>query len=108
MSNRFLFAGGPSSNGGGDCGDFIRVSGTGDVAGRLLDCVEACTCPVLETSSTCMTLRAVSESLISESLSLSRKENRSLDVMLQCGLNTTEFGSLGCLWSLVRMSQIKF
>jgi hypothetical protein len=77
MSNRFLFAGGPSSNGGDDDGD-IRVSGTGDVAGRLLDGVEVCASPVLETLSTCM---AVSESLISESLSLSRKENRSLDVM---------------------------
>ena len=86
MSNRFLLAGGPSSNGGDGGGEFIRVSGTGDVAGRLLDGVEACTSPVLavlETLSTCMALRAVSESLISESLSLSRKENRSLDAMLK-------------------------
>jgi len=41
ISNRFLLAGGPSSNGGGDGGDFIRVSGTGDAVGRLLDRVEA-------------------------------------------------------------------
>ena len=89
MSNRFLLAGGPSSNGGDDGGDLIRVSGTGDVAGRLLDDVEACTSPGLETLSTCMTSRAVSGSLVSESLSLSRKENRSLGVMLKCdGLNT--------------------
>jgi hypothetical protein len=80
MSNRFLLEGGPSSNGGDDDGDFIRVSGTEDVGcGRLLDGVEACTSPVLETLSTCM-----SESLISESLSLLRKENRSLDDMLKC------------------------
>jgi hypothetical protein len=92
MSNRFLLAGGPSSNGGDDGGESIRVSGTGDVAARLLD--RACTSPVLETLSTCMALKAVSESLVSESLSLSRKENRSLGVMLKCdGLDTKEFGS---------------
>jgi hypothetical protein len=78
MSNRFLLAGGPPSNGGDGDREYIRVSGTGDVAGRLLDGV------VLETLSTCMALRAVSESLISESLSLLRKENRSLDAMLKC------------------------
>jgi hypothetical protein len=93
MSNRFLLAGGPSSNGGDDDEEFIRVSGTGDVAGRLLD---ACTSPVLETLSTCMTSRAVSESLISESLSLLRKENRSLDAMSNCnGPDTTEFRKTG-------------
>ena len=94
MSNRFLLAGGPSSNGGDDGGESIRVSGTGDVAARLLDRVEVCTSPVLETLSTCMALKAVSESLASESLSLSRKENRSLGVMLKCdGLDTKEFGN---------------
>jgi hypothetical protein len=84
MSSRFLLTGGPSSIGGDDGGEDIRVSGTGDVAGRLLDGVEACTSPVLETLSTCMALRAVSESLISESLSLLRKENKSLGAMLKC------------------------
>jgi hypothetical protein len=84
MSSRFLLAGGPSSIGGDDGGEVIRVSGTGDVAGRLLDGVEACTSLVIETLSTCMSSRAVSESLISESLSLLRKENKSLDAMLKC------------------------
>ncbi len=94
MSNRFLLAGGLPSNGGDDGGELIRVSGKGDVAGRLLDGVEACTSPVLETLSTCMASRAVSESLVSESLSLLRKENRSLDAMSKCdGPDTTEFGS---------------
>lgn len=87
MSNRFFLEGGPSSKGGDGGGEFIRVSGTSDVAGRLLDGVEASTSPILGTLSTCMSLGAVSESLISESLSLSllRKENRSLDAMLKDG-----------------------
>ena len=84
MSSRFLLVGGPSSIGGDDGGEVIRVSGTGGVAARLLDGIEACTSLVIETLSTCMSLRAVSESLISESLSLLRKENRSLDAMLKC------------------------
>src|SRR6266404_4305396 len=79
-SNRFLLERDSSSRGGDGTGDFTRFCGLGEWAERLMEMegLEAHAGPL----STCIASGDISESLFPESWLSSRKENRSLEVMV--------------------------